>query len=409
MRERADLLNRCLRERLNKLLPAAMREAGLDMWLVICQEDHPDPVFETMVSMDTWAPILQMLMFHDRGPGLGVERISLSQTDTRGLYEQPWRGRHEHEQWSLLAQIVTQRAPKRIGINIGRVQWAAGGLTYNLHRQLTAALPPKYARRLVSAEPACVRWLATLTKRELSLFRQVVEIGHQLIAECFSPRAIKPGVTTTEDLRWHYWQRCTDLGLDISFLPFFFVRRAPANAAAFGLRDRIIRRGDCVVCDVGIRYLGFCSDHQQWVYVLRRGERDAPAGLKQLMAEAHRLQDVFLSEFRPGPTGNQLLANILDRARREGIPNPRVYSHSLGRFLHEPGALIGLPWEQDRCPGRGDVTVEYDTCYTMELSVEGPLPEWQTPDFRFNMEEDVMFTRRGCQVIDGRQTEFFLI
>ena len=36
-----------------------------------------------------------------------------------------------------------------------------------------------------------------------------------------------------------------------------------------------------------------------------------------LLAEAHRLQDVFMGEFRAGLTGNELLANILARAARE--------------------------------------------------------------------------------------------
>ena len=116
-----------------------------------------------------------------------------------------------------------------------------------------------------------------------------------------------------------------------------------------------------------------------------------------------------MAEFKHGLTGNELLENILTRARREGVPSPKVYSHSLGMFLHEPGPLIGLPWEQERCAGRGDVKLEYNESFTMELSVSGNVPEWNNQEVRMGMEEDVVFTREGCRAIDGRQTEFYLI
>ncbi|MCK4399775.1 hypothetical protein KAV46_02215, partial [Candidatus Bathyarchaeota archaeon] len=107
MRERSEIIDRVLAERLEEVLPTAMREAGLDMWLIICQEDDLDPVYETMIPMDTWCPILQMLVFYDRGPELGVERINLSFTDTKDLYDKPWPGRRHHrEQWKLLGGIV---------------------------------------------------------------------------------------------------------------------------------------------------------------------------------------------------------------------------------------------------------------------------------------------------------------
>jgi hypothetical protein len=177
----------------------------------------------------------------------------------------------------------------------------------------------------------------------------------------------------------------------------------------FGEKDQIIRPGDFIHCDVGIRYLRLNSDHQEWAYVLRPGEDSAPQGMRTLMAEANRLQDVFVAEFKHGLTGNELLSNILTRARNEGIPEPRVYSHSLGLFLHEPGPLIGLPWEQERCPGRGDVKLEYNNSFTMELSVNGTFPEWGDQEIRMGLEQDVVFTRDGCRPIDGRQTEFYLI
>jgi hypothetical protein len=127
------------------------------------------------------------------------------------------------------------------------------------------------------------------------------------------------------------------------------------------------------------------------------------------MAEATRLQDIFLAEFEYGLTGNELLTNILNRARAGGVPNPKVYSHSLGLFLHEPGPLIGLPWEQEACPGRGDVKLAYNNSFTMELSVSGPAAEWDGQEVRIAREEDVVFTRDGCRLIDTRQVDFYLV
>jgi len=407
IRDRAGILREVVEERLTTVLPIAMREAGLDMWIVLCQEDDLDPVFPSLLPMDTWCPILQMLVFYDTGEQ--IERINLSMTNTAGLYEKSWQGRNHEEQWPALAAIVRERNPERIGINTGSVQWAAGGLTHNLYLQLAEALPQMYVERLESAEPLVTRWAATLTDRQVELFEHVAKVAHAILAECFSHRAILPGVTTTEDLEWYYWQRAADLGLEVSFRPFFNLIRSEAARETLGPEDRTIRPGDVIHSDVGIRYLGLSSDHQQLAYVLRPGETKAPEGLRALMAQANRLQNVFMGQFERGLTGNELLGRILTRAREEGIPGPRVYSHSLGHFLHQPGPLIGLPWEQEQCPGRGDVRLENNYCFTMELSVAGPVAQWEGQEVTLPMEEDVVFTKEGCRPLDGRQKEFYLI
>ncbi len=409
MRERAGVIQDVLGKRLDTVLPVAMREAGFDMWLILCQEDDLDPVFASMMPLDTWCPILQMLVLYDRGPEAGVERISIAMTNTKGLFDQPWKGHHHEEQWPLLRQIVEERDPQRIGINTGSVQWAAGGLTHNLYEQLVAALPDTYVARLASAESMATRWLATLTDEEVELYGDVVAVARQIKAECYSRAVIVPGETTADDLVWHYWQRCADLGLAVSFRPFFNRVRSDAMREQFGADDRAIRPGDLIHSDCGIRYLRLDTDHQQLAYVLRPGETDAPEGLRRLLGEANRLQDIFMAEFREGLTGNELLARILARARDEGVPEPKVYSHSLGLLLHEPGPLIGLPWEQERCPGRGDVALRPNYAFTMELSVADAVPEWGGQTLRLAVEEDVVFTRDGCRVIGGRQTAFYLV
>jgi hypothetical protein len=127
------------------------------------------------------------------------------------------------------------------------------------------------------------------------------------------------------------------------------------------------------------------------------------------MAEANRLQDVYAGQFKAGLTGDQLLANILSTARSRGIATPRVYSHSIGYYLHEPGPLIGLPWEQVRNPGRGDVPLVNNSCFTAELSVSVPIPEWGGKELRMALEQDVAFTGGKVHFVNGRQTAFHLV
>lgn len=127
------------------------------------------------------------------------------------------------------------------------------------------------------------------------------------------------------------------------------------------------------------------------------------------MAEANRLQDIYCGEFKTGLSGNELLGGMLKKAREAGIPNPRIYSHSLGLFLHEPGPLIGLPWEQVNNPGRGDVRLVPMSAFTAEMSVTSPVPEWGGQDFRLPLEQDVVFMGDRAVFLDGRQTAFHLI
>jgi hypothetical protein len=249
----------------------------------------------------------------------------------------------------------------------------------------------------------------TLTEDELKLYPHISSIARQIIAQCFNPSSITPGVTTIQDLEWMFWQICSENGLEQSFKPYFLLMRSDSAAKKHSVSDRIIRRGDVLVCDVGIRYLGLFTDHQELAYVRYADETDAPGGLKNLLATNNRLQNIFMHEFKKGLTGNQVLENILSSAREAGIPSPMIYSHSLGLFVHEPGPVIGLPWEQNPFPGRGEVKLGYNSCYAMELSIEDTVPEWDNQQVWCPAEQIVQFTEDGCKPVDSVQTHFHLI
>lgn len=409
LRQQAAVTNDVLRRRFETVLPMAMREAGLDMWLILCHEDNLDPVLRTMIPWQSWTPILQVVVFHDRGGEAGIERLNLSLTDMRGLMDTAWRRDSGEDQWQALRRVIAERNPGRIGVNRSDVIWAADGLTASLERKLVETLGPDLSSRLVSAETACIRWLETRTREELDLYSQACAIAHALIAECFSRRVITPGMTTGEDLRWHYWERVRGLGLDVSFSPHFRFFRSPQDRERWGEEDQAIRPGDLLHCDVGLQYLRLTTDHQELAYVLRPGEWQPPEGLRAGMSEANRLQEIFVSSWEEGLSGNEIHARALERARAEVLSRPKIYSHSLGHFLHEPGPLMGLPWEQGPIPGRGDVVMRPNTCYTVELSVTLPVPEWGGEEVTFMLEQDAAFTSEGPIFLDGRQTDFHLV
>lgn len=421
VREQAHVVNDLLLERFEQLLPTIMREAGFDMWIIVCNEDNHDPVFNTIIPWECWAPILQIVVFYDTGTVAGVERLNISLTDMEGLMTSLWglesasgdldsKEPHRAEsQWETLRRVVEQRNPERIGINQSDVIWAADGLTASLKEKLISTLGPTFASRVESAEPMSIRWLETRLPIELDVYHQACAISHQIIATCFSREVVTPGVTTREDLRWAYWQHANDLGLPVSFPAFCHLIRGPENRARWGEDDEIIRPGDMIHYDVGLKYLRLLTDHQELAYVLRAGETEPPESFQDAMRYGNQLQDIFVETWELGLTGNEILTRALARARDEGVPKPKIYSHSLSHYLHEPGPLMGLPWEQLVCPGRGDVKMNYNTVYTVELSITSPIPEWDGQEVTFAMEQDAAFTEDGPVFLDGRQTTFHLV
>ena len=411
LRDQARVVDEILRHRFETILPMAMREAGLDMWIIICNEDNYDPVFKTMVPYeDYWSPILQMVVFFDKGKKEGIERLNVNFSGIMGM-EQMWRLDDKDDQWATLRKIIKERNPKSIGINMSDVIWAADGLTASLRDKLGKTLGVQLSRKLVSAEKACIRWLETRTQQELDLFETASAIAHGIIRSCFNRKAITPGVTTTDDLRWRFWQTTSDLGIGISFQPYFSRIRSKKSAEYWGDKDTAIRHGDMLHCDVGTAYLRILTDHQELAYVLRPGETDAPQGLRDGLARSNKLQDICADVWGKslGLTGNEILNRSLKKALDEGLPKPKVYSHSLSHCLHEPGPLIGLPWEQKDTGGRGEVVLNYNTCYTMESGTRSIVPEWDGQEVGFGTEQDVSFSKKGIHFIDGRQTKLHLI
>jgi Xaa-Pro aminopeptidase len=414
LRRQASLSSEWLRARFDRVLPELMRREGIDMWIVVCREHAEDPVYPTLVprpNMFAWR--LTMIVFFDRGPAEGVERIMANpygsgafNKEIGDFYQPGWTDQPE-DPWARLARLVNARAPKRIGINESRIFPFADGLSATLKVELVRALGPFYAARLVSAERLAVGWLETRTPAELQFFGRLAALNRGVAAEALSERVIKPGVTTLDDLSWWTRDRFAGLGVEAWFQPTFYILRR----AGQGLTEevsRIVLPGDVVRCDIGFSCLGLTTDAQEVAYIMRAGENEAPQGLRDAMKLANRLQDILTTEFKAGWTGNEVLAAALRRAREEGL-KPRIYSHPLNYYGHGAGPRIGLGDMQNGVPGMGDYPLYPDTCWAIELSVAAVVPDWGGQEVQLALEQSAVFTSSGVRFPAGRQMNFHLV
>lgn len=413
LRQQAAVVDDFLAERLDTVLPALMRRADVDLWIVSAREYNEDPVIETLLPA-TWLAARRrtILVFHDRGPEQGVERLAVARYDIGDLYRSAWDPDAQPDQWARLAEIVAERDPERIAVNRSTTFALADGLTATEHDALREALPPTYRARLVDGEDLAIGWLETRTPSEMTVYPMIVRLARAIIHEGLSEQVVQPGVTTTDDVVWWYRERIRDLGLTTWFHPSVSVQRADADERDndFSAREgaAVIRPGDLLHVDFGITYLRLHTDTQQHAYVLRPGETRAPAGLRAAMQTGNRLQDILTDQFAAGRSGNDILRRALRQAGREGI-DATIYTHPIGFHGHGAGPTIGLWDQQGGVPGRGDYPLHPHTAHSIELNAAVRVPEWGGKTIRIMLEEDAYFDGTAVRYIDPRQTELLLI
>ncbi len=418
LREQARVFNEILAWRLDNILPAIMRREGVDMWIVICFEYDEDPVYMTLVPKPAMsARRLSILIFHDRKDGFQKLTANWHGAGSAGsMYTNIFtdRSKGANHQLTVVADYIRQHDPRKIAINYAphydyHDDFSHGNGLSAFHKEkLERALDRKYVERLVPGERICMGWYETRSPRELSLYRQFGAMTHQLIAEFFSSGVIVPDVTTSDDVEWWIRQRIDSLGLETWFHPSIDINRSPKDQARYGKDDRVIRRGDLLHSDVGIRYLGLCTDMQHNAYVLRQGETEPPAGLKALLAKGNRLQEIHFAEMREGRTGNEILRAIIARGKADGL-RPTVYTHPIGPYGHGSGTMIGMPEKQEFVPGSGERPLHNDTVYSIEFSVAATIAEWDGADVSMGLEDDAIFSGGGARWIDGYPTTLYVI
>jgi Xaa-Pro aminopeptidase len=406
LRERAKLEDAWLKKRLDTVVPVLMREGGIDAWVLVAREYVEDPVVATMLDAESMhARRRTILLFFDPGGGKPVERLTVSRYGLGGLFVPAWEPDKEPDQYKRLAALLAERNPKRVAINSSGLSQFGDGLTLSQYEEMMAAMPQPLRQRVVRTEKLAVGWLETRIPEEIAAYPGIVRVAHSIIAEALSDKVIRPGRTTADDVVWWMRERVSQLGLSVWFQPSIGILRPGVTGMLEG--NETIRVGDMLWTDFGITYLGLNTDTQHLAYVLKPGEREAPAGLKRGLAAANRVQDILTASFRTGLSGNQILAAARAKALAEGL-KPSIYSHPIGYHGHGAGSSIGF-WDNQKADPRGEHKLRPNTAWSIELNAKVAVPEWGGQEVEFRLEEDAWFDGREVHYLDGRQSRFHLI
>ena len=221
-------------------------------------------------------------------PDGSVERLALGGSSQGGVFEAfrstrpaPTQDTGElvgNEQWRLLRELIEDRNPDNIALNID-AEWAfSDGLHAGEREALEEALGP-YVDRVVREPRLAMNYIALRIPEMMPRYRKIMETVHSVISEAFSNAVITPSETTTEDVIWWMRQRVQELGYQVWFQPSVDVSRQGDGRIS---GNTVIQPGDLLWTDFGVVAMNLHTDTQHLGYVLKPGETEAPAGLTRL-------------------------------------------------------------------------------------------------------------------------------
>lgn len=411
LKDRATLIEKIQKDRLDNLLPELMSKNGIDMWIIITREYNEDPIIKTLLP-PTWlnARRRTILVFSFDESTKKTESVAISRYNFGKNIKSIWDKEKTPNQMLALKNYIEKVNPKKIGLNYSENFALIDGISKSDYELFYSSISNDIKQRIVSAENLGIQWIETRTELEKEIYKDLVSITQNIINEAFSNKVIKPGKTTTDDVVWWMREKVLELNLKTWFHPTVDVQRnEQSDLYAFDGKSKydIIQPGDLVHCDFGISYLTLNTDCQQIAYVLKSDEKEAPEFLTKALKDANKLQDILTSEFELNKTGNEILLNSLKIAKEKGL-DPQIYTHPLGTFGHSAGTTIGMWDSQEGVPIKGDVLMKYNTVYAIELNNKSFIKDWNK-EVRIMLEEAGLFEENGFKYINGRQEEIILI
>lgn len=419
-RSRFELLNLIRKDKFDKILPGAMRDNNVDMWIHVIRRGDPDAF-----ALDLGGT-MGYFIFTDRG-GDRIERavlgVSFAPIADRSVYD---IFGDEHD----LSRFVAERDPKRIAVNMSDWLTHADGLSHTGYLKLVKLLGDKYAKRLISSENVVTDFRVRRVQTEIIAFAKACEIQRRIMEDALS--SIKPGVTTREELGWWANDQLLAHGIE----PSYFGVGMPgvqhsevSKSSETRKRNYIFQRGDLISWDWGIKYLNFGTDYKRKVYILRPGETQLPASIQKAWDRGLKAREIVRKTFTPGRTAGDTLEaivkaleaadfvytpftdtdkddEIIQSMRDSDKSGISLDCHCVGNTGNSEIAVgpSMAPFRQNRA----HLLIQPNNLIAFEFIVHTWIPEWGER-LAINFEDNAIVTERGVEALYPRNEKMILI
>ena len=454
-----EILRQIREDKLDLVLPAAMRDNNVDMWIHVTRNGDPDPMVYEFGSMSGY------LIFTDLGDR--VERAvfagvfggavldggsgAISNIDVRGSREISRAiegydyGNVDFSVYDEISSYVAERDPETIAVNFSDWLAVADGISYTQYRKLERILGPVYAGRIISAENLITDFRTRRVQSEIVAYTNALEVHHGITERALSREVITPGVTTLGDLgRWANEQSYEhgligySSGPGIPSVTYSASSESTAPPSVRGwIQDPgyVIQRGDFIEFGGNLEhiYMNFMTETKMHAYVLGEGEADVPESLRRAFDRALEARRIYRKNVKSGRTAGETLETIVAALEAAAyIHTPYLtdigtedyksvqnalantdksgFSIDLHSMFNSAGSLVTVgpsiaPFRSDR----DHLVIQKNHVFAGDFFVNTNIPERPGFPFSINLSDPQVVTSRGVEFLHPPNDEIVLI
>lgn len=269
-----------------------------------------------------------------------------------------------------LGNYLKEKQPKVIALDYSEEDPSCDGLSYGCYLYIEDALKASAIDyQLVSANKIIKVVKGVKSARELALIEEACRITQEIFDE--AKDFIKAGVNCREIAK--FFQDATDgRGLEYSwpkaYNPGVF-SGVDCPRGHMGAPDVVVKPGDLVNVDFGVRYQGYSSDMQRMYYVAVAGEKEIPdTAIKAFNAVRDTISE-SAKALKPGVLGIDIDAYAREVLQAMGFPSwDSALGHGIGTYAHDGGQLLGPERVGQKRDELIRTAILENTCFTLEPS-----------------------------------------
>jgi Xaa-Pro aminopeptidase len=400
--------------RRHEMILPMMRKHGIDMWIIVNEEFHDDPLTQYIAPPRPYAGNRDVFVFIDTGDK-GLRKLALTGYSEENIQRFFESANEPKPLDKALSELYQTYHPKKIALSYGAGRGVQRSITHDTYKLFAEKMGADAESHFVPAADLIEEYLDTRIPEEFDEYTKLVKLTDILAHRALSSEVVKPGKTTVGDVRRWLFDALGERGVGTWFQPDLRVQRKgkPNDTSrgflAVATEDIVIQRGDLVHLDFGITYMGLNSDWQKMVYIFRDGEKEIPAGLKHALANTNALQDaVMLRASRPGRPAGEVYTAAMDEMKQKNI-EAQIYSHPIGDQGHGLGAAIDF-----RATKRPEIMgqekrLRKGSYISIELNTQTVVPEWDGQKIYVMEEDPAYLTDEGWKTFVPRQEAFYTI